>query len=156
RTARPYLLVGWLWFLASLVPVIGLVQVGDQAMADRYAYLPLIGLFLIIAWGGAAFLSRLRIPATLRGGVAVATLATVSLLTVREVGYWQDSVSIWSRTLQLTTDNLLAEQNIAAALTERGDSEQAAQHFLNVLRLDPTDLASHVDLGVYYGAHGQT
>ena len=155
RATRPYLLVGWLWFLGALIPMIGIVQVGDQAMADRYAYLPLIGIFVMVVWG---IDDLFRVPAVgpaLRWSVAVACLGIISLLTVRELGCWQNSVSVWSRTLEVTTGNATAEHNLAEAFAERGQTDEAAQHFLNAVNLDPKDFSSRVNLGSYYGAHGR-
>lgn len=156
RTVRPYLIVGWLWFLGSLLPVIGIVQVGDQAMADRYAYLPLVGLFVMVVWGLAEFLNLRHVGTILRRGFAVAALGTAALLTFQQLDYWQDSVSIWSHTVKVTPENALAEKQLASALVVQGDSEEAMPHMLNVARLNPNDLPTHVNIGVYYAAQGRT
>ena len=155
RSARPYLPVGWLWFLGALVPVIGIVQVGDQAMADRYAYLPLLGLFVIVAWGAGDLFSFRRVKPSLQWATAAAVLGIVSLLTFRELDYWQDSVTLWSRALEVTSDNLTAEQGVASALNRRGDGDLAVPHFLNVIRLNPVDLPSRINIGVNYASHGR-
>jgi hypothetical protein len=156
RKLRPYLIVGWLWFLGTLLPVIGIVQVGDQAMADRYAYLPLIGLFIMVVWGLAEFLDLRHASRTLRRGFAAVALGAVALLTFQQLDYWQDSVSIWSHTVKVTPDNALAEKQLASALVVQGDNEQAMPHLLNVARLNPNDLPTHVNIGVYYAAQGRT
>ena len=156
RTARPYLIVGWLWFLGTLLPVIGIVQVGDQAMADRYAYLPLIGLFVMAVWGLTEFLDLRHAGRKLRRGLAVVTVGAVALLAVLQIDYWQDSVSIWSHTVKVTPENALAEKQLGSALVVQGDSEQAMPHLLNVARLTPSDLPTHVNIGVYYAAQGRT
>ena len=155
RSVRPYLLVAWLWFLGTLVPVIGVVQVGDQALANRYAYLPLIGLFVLIVWGSRDLFNAGHLSPRLRWGIAIATLATIALLSRREISYWRDSVSAWSHTLEVTTANLPAEQSIASALDARGENDAAIPHYLNVIRLDPTNLPSRINVGVYYVSHGR-
>ncbi|MGB8063106.1 MAG: tetratricopeptide repeat protein [Candidatus Sulfotelmatobacter sp.] len=156
RARYPYILVGWLWFLGTLIPVIGIVQVGSQAMADRYAYLPLIGVFLIVAWGGKELAAFLKLPPAVPLWVAILTLATLLFLTTRELDYWQDSVSLWSRALQVSPNSSTSEQHLAAALMEQGDDEEALPHYLNAVRLNPRDLATRSDLGAYYGSHSRT
>jgi tetratricopeptide (TPR) repeat protein len=156
RARYPYILVGWLWFLGTLIPVIGIVQVGSQAMADRYAYLPLIGVFLIVAWGGKELAAFLKLPRAVPLWVAILTLATLGFLTRRELNYWQDSISVWSRALQVSPSSATSEQHLAAALLESGDDEDALPHYLNAVRLNPKDLSTRSDLGMYYGTHGRT
>src|SRR5213076_918118 len=97
---RRYLLVGWLWFLGTLVPMIGVVQVGGQAMADRYAYLPFIGLFVMVCWGAVDWAQRKRLPAHWPAALVIVVLAAFSLLTYRQIGYWRDSITLWSHALQ--------------------------------------------------------
>ena len=154
RINRPYLIVGWLWFLGTLVPVIGIVQVGDQAMADRYAYLPLIGLFGAVVWGTFDFFDQLRVGAV-RWGMAAVTLAAVSLLTVRQVGYWQNSETIWSEALRITDGNLQVEKQLANALVMSRETDRALAHLVNITRLDPKDTTAHVNLGACYAAQGR-
>jgi hypothetical protein len=89
RFTRPYLVTGWLWYLATLVPVIGLVQVGDQAMADRYAYIPLIGIFVMIVWGAADWADQKQIALQWRIAVATIILVALLFLTVRQISYWR-------------------------------------------------------------------
>jgi len=155
RTARPYLVVGWLWFLGTLFPVVGVVQVGAQAMADRYAYLPTIGLFVMVVWSVFDFCDLFHVRTAARWVPASMVLLTLWLLTVQQLRYWQDSVTIWSHTLQVTAANPLAEKRMAFALSARGDAEQSQVHFMNVVRLDPTDVGARVNLGVAYASRGR-
>lgn len=153
RSTYPYLIVGWLWFLGTLLPVIGIVQVGDQAMADRYAYIPLIGLFLIAVWGVVDFFDRRNMGASFRWGLALLVSMLVSSWAFHQLDYWQDSVSVWSHAAQVTPVNALAEKQLASALVVRGDDEQAMPHLLNEARFNPNDIPTHVDMGVYYASH---
>jgi len=153
RTRR-YLLVGWLWFLGTLVPVIGLVQVGEAAMADRYAYIPLIGIFVMIAFGVAdwgerkGFRGWLLIP-------ALAVLVALTFATHRQIGNWQSNIALWSHTLAVTTNNFVAEDNLAGALILEGKEEEALPHFEAAARINPRDPMSHSNLGTYFQNHGQ-
>jgi tetratricopeptide (TPR) repeat protein len=155
RRIRPYFLVGWLWFLGTLVPVIGVVQVGDQAMADRYAYLPLMGLFVMTVWGAAEFARSREIGLSSRLGLAFVVLTVLSFLTFQQIPYWENSLTIWSRTLQVTNENLSAERGLATALAVDNNIEEAIPHLLKVARLDPTDISTIVNIGAYYAAQGR-
>lgn len=136
RCRCPYLLIGWLWFLGTLVPVIGLVQVGEQALADRYSYIPLIGLFLAAVWGGADALARWR-AAGAKGVLAGLILAFFSLLTVAQSLYWHDSVTLWEHARAVTPPNAVAENSLGTALEERGNITRAARHYAEAMRLAP-------------------
>lgn len=149
---RRYLLVGWLWFLGTLVPVIGLVQVGDAAMADRYAYIPLIGVFVMIAFGFADLAGSRKLglwPAILGGVVLVALGAA----THRQIGYWRTNVDLWSHALAVTKNNFVAEDNLGGALVLEGREEEAYPHFQAAARINPRDPMSHSDLGTYLQSH---
>ena len=139
RAARhqPYFVVGWLWFLGTLVPVIGLVQVGAQAMADRYTYLPLIGLFVMIAWGAAEFTAHWRwrkIALPLLAGVA---LCACLVLTYTQVWHWRNTVTLFTHTAQVTTNNYPAQLNWGLGLEKRNDLRGAAEHYREALRMKP-------------------
>ena len=121
RRRYPYVLVGWLWYVVSLLPVIGIVQVGRQAMADRYMYLPSIGLFIVFAWGAADLLRALHWRPVIGRLAAVACLVGCCLLTWRQVGFWQDSITLFERTLAVTTGNDIAQTNLSGAYHLRGD-----------------------------------
>jgi cytochrome c-type biogenesis protein CcmH/NrfG len=150
-----YLAVGWLWFMGSLVPMIGLVQVGAQAMADRYAYIPFIGLFVMLTWLVAEWsTSHERF---LSGGwlaIPVAGLLVLGTLTYRQVGYWHDTESFWLRTLQLTQDNYLAHDILGYYLTSQGRTEEGAAHFRAALAIRPIDPEANMSLGPYEEARG--
>jgi hypothetical protein len=154
HVTRPYLIVGWLWFIGTMVPVIGIVQVGDQAMADRYAYLPLIGLFGVVVWGAFDFFDHRRMRGE-RWGIAALALAAISLLSLQQIGYWQNSTTLWSQALRITDGNLQVEKQLANALVMSRDTEHALPHLINIVRLDPKDTTAHVNLGACFAAQGR-
>lgn len=135
----PYVVVGWLWYLGTLVPVIGIVQVGGQARADRYTYVPLIGLFIAIVWGLAALLRRVREPAraAVGGAIAAAVLLPLAVVTHAQVGYWRDPLSIWQRALDVVTNNYRADASLGMLYLQRGDTAQALSHFQRALQFEP-------------------
>ncbi|HSA10026.1 MAG TPA: tetratricopeptide repeat protein [Candidatus Paceibacterota bacterium] len=134
---RPYLAVGWLWFCGTLVPVIGLVQVGIQSMADRYTYLPLIGLFIMVAWG----LEELVPERPWRGGVlaivAALSLAVCALLTERQIRFWRDSEALFRHAVQVTANNYLAYNNLGFYLNGRGRTSEAMENYRMALKINP-------------------
>ena len=156
RKIRPYFMVGWLWFLGTLVPVIGIVQVGDQAMADRYAYLPLIGLFVVIAWGAHDILLSQRATMATRCLIAICALGALSLLTLEQVGYWRNSETIWTRALEVTHGDIQVEKQLANALVVMGDGDKALPHLEHIAQVDPQDTTIHVNLGACYAAQGRS
>ncbi|HEX8818136.1 MAG TPA: tetratricopeptide repeat protein [Terriglobales bacterium] len=152
--SKRYLVTGWLWFLGTLVPVIGLVQVGDAAMADRYAYLPLIGLFIMIVWGLADLAERFKLnPAWQTAPAAVAVIA-LAFTTHIQLRYWSSSYEVWKHTLAVTKDNLLAHRNFASALSAMGRVDEAYEHFKAESELNPHDMYSQFAVGVYLYGHG--
>ncbi len=153
--SRGYLLVGWLWFLGTLVPVIGVVQAGNQAMADRYAYIPLIGLFVMFAWGAADLAKRTRLTFPWKIVAAICLLAALSLVSWRQVGYWRNSSDLWAHTLEVTSDNFVAEDQYGGALVQLGRIDEAYLHFVRAAQLAPTDPVSHTNIGFYLYQHGR-
>ena len=151
---RRYLVTGWLWFLGTLVPVIGLVQVGDAAMADRYAYIPLIGIFVMIAFGVADLAESSRVGL---GWVVPAAVVLIALAAVthRQIDYWQSNVDLWSHTLAVTQNNFIAEDNLGGALILEGKEDEAQPHFAQAARISPRDPMSHSNLGTYFQTHHQ-
>lgn len=151
---RRYLLTGWLWFLGTLVPVIGLVQVGDAAMADRYAYIPLIGIFVMIGFGAADLAERLKtgVWPTVPAGVA---LIALSVVTHRQIDYWQSNTELWAHTLAVTQNNFIAEDNLGGALILDGKEDEAQPHFAAAARINPRDAMSRSNLGTYFQTHNQ-
>ena len=126
---RRYLLVGWLWFLGTLVPMIGFITVGEQSMADRYAYLPFIGLFVAVVWTLDAVASEHRIPSMWRAGAAVLVVFILGCLTYRQIAYWRDDETLWRYTLSVTEGNYMAHNNLALALAKAGRSDEAVVEF---------------------------
>ncbi len=133
---RPWLIAGWLWFVATLVPVIGLAQGGKQAWADRFSYWPHIGLFVAVVWGLGELVERCRIPARLAGVVAALVLGCLGALTWFQVGYWRNTPALWQHALAVTEDNLMAQQNLADYYRNRGQLEEAEPHQEEVYRLE--------------------
>jgi len=152
---RRYLAVGWFWFLGSLVPMIGLVQVGAQAIADRYAYIPFIGLFLMLTWLVCDWAETRHVRAAWLAIPAVAIVLVLGGLTYVQVGYWHDIASFWTRTLELTEDNYIAHDTLAEYLTDQGRTEEAAAQFRAALAIRPDDLPANLGLGTYDHAHGR-
>lgn len=126
---RRYLPVGWFWFLGTLVPMIGIITVGEQAMADRFAYIPLIGLFIAAVWALDALASAYRIPSVWRAGTAVLVVSILGCLTYRQVAYWRDDETLWRYTLSVTERNYMAHDNLAIALAKQGRSDEAVVQF---------------------------
>lgn len=144
----PYLPVGWFWFLGSLVPVIGLVQVGAQAMADRYTYLPLTGLFIIAAWGIPHALQHWRHwqPVVILG--AAISLVLCLMGTARQLRYWKDSQTLFAHALAVTSDNAFARRLLADSFQDAGDVDRAITNYVESLRLNPADAETRNNLGV--------
>jgi len=144
---RPYVPVGWLWFLGTLVPVIGLVQAGHQAVADRFTYVPLIGLFIVVAWGASDLLARW--PRATRAVVASAAVLLVGLafLSRLQVFYWRNSTTLFTRALDVTTGNWVIHHNLGYVLFKEGYLDEAKAHFVEALRLRPQFASAHNNLG---------
>ncbi|MGO9345163.1 MAG: hypothetical protein ACLPZJ_02000, partial [Terriglobales bacterium] len=149
-----YLAVGWFWYLGTMVPMIGLVQVGNQAMADRYAYLPLIGFFIVVVWAAAEWASARQLSARYMAAAGLAILVAFSAVTRIQLGYWHDDFSLWSHTLAVTRNNYVAENNFANALVGQGRIEEAIIHFRTASVLEPLDPTSQLNLGIYAEQHG--
>ena len=145
RKSRPYLVVGWLWFLGTLVPVIGVVQVGGQTMADRYFYIPSIGLFIVIVFGLADIPKTPRVAPSLSAAVATGILLALGILTNAQIHRWSDSFTLFKHTLAVTPPNLMIENNLGSALSRSGLHDEAAAHFEKVLKIMP----AHYDSLLY-------
>jgi protein O-mannosyl-transferase len=146
RASRPYLLMGWLWFLGTLVPVIGLIQVGEQAMADRYAYIPMIGIFLMAVWGAADLAESRHLSFSSCVKTAGVVLVILSLFTSEQIRYWQSAYDLWLHTVNVTQDNFFAEENLSAALLMSDRSEEALPYLRNAVRIRPLDPGGHLNL----------
>jgi tetratricopeptide (TPR) repeat protein len=152
--SRPHVAVGWFWYLATLVPVIGLVQVGSQARADRYTYIPLIGVFVAVVWGLWEGLPRRRRLLGL-SIVALLVLPTCMILTWTQIDYWRNSLALWEHTLAVTSDNPVAHTEYAFALVETGRDEEAVSHLEEAIRLYPRIDPAFVLLGQIHERHGR-
>lgn len=150
---RRYLLVGWLWFLGTLVPMIGLVQIGSQAMADRYAYLSFLGLFIMVCWSVADWVHTRRLSTTWLAGASVAALLACAVVTWHQVNYWSDNAVLWTHALQVSNDNFFAEDCLGGALLAKGELEEATAHFGRAATLYPSDPISNLNLGFYEQQH---
>jgi Flp pilus assembly protein TadD len=160
RHRHAYATVGWFWFLITLLPVIGLVQVGQQAMADRYTYLPFIGLAIVVAWGvpdavaraWPAAVVRERTLAAIGAGCAVA----LALLTARQAALWRDSITLFEHTSAVTRDNALARINLGVAYLNGGDLDVAERHLREALRIHAGAAEAHLALGTLLARSGRT
>ena len=157
REARrwPYLVVGWLWFVGTLVPVIQLVRAGDQAMADRFTYLPSLGLFVIAAFGAADVVRALRVPAPLATAAAVGVLVACAAATTVQLRHWRNDFTLFEHALAVTTDNYVAHTNLGEALLGAGRDAEAATHFAEALRLRPGWAKAHVNYGKMLAERGE-
>ena len=148
KRTKPYFAVGWLWYIGTLVPVIGLVQVGMQGMADRYTYVPLIGLFIIIAWGVPDIVSKWRYKRIGLAATIAITLAILIITTRLQVRYWSNSTVLFEHALDVTVDNSVAHVNLGEALAEQGKTDAAVRHYFDALRIKPDLVTPHLNLGV--------
>lgn len=144
---RRYLVTGWLWYLIALIPVIGIVQVGRQAMADRYAYVPFIGLFVIGVWLAADFGPRIHLTEPAIAAVALAVLSGYAYLSHIQIGYWRTSYSLFTHTFSVTEKNGIAEDNLGVALMDVGRPDLAYGHFEAAVKDMPLLSTAHYDLG---------
>jgi Flp pilus assembly protein TadD len=152
---RPYLAVGWLWYLGTLVPVIGLVQVGSAALADRYTYVPLIGVFIAAAWGIPGLLSRWRwrrLVLWVSGGTIVVAFSVAAWV---QAGYWRDNFTLYSRAVAVTQKNWMALTNLGVVYEESGKPQEAVTCYQEALRIRPDFAEAWINLGVSYNALGQ-
>jgi hypothetical protein len=147
RGVRPYLLTGWLWYLVTLLPVIGLVRIGSQALADRYTYVPLVGIFVLLVWGGAELAERLRIGTK---GMAVATSFVIALLaatTMVQLGYWRSNADLFRHTLAVTENNWVAHNNYGVDLMTQRQFAEGTRNFQEAVRINPNYAEAYRNLG---------
>jgi protein O-mannosyl-transferase len=153
---RPYLLVGWFWFLGTLVPVIGLIQWGNQAMADRFLYVPSVGLFVALAWGLGEVLDRWRMPKPAVASAAALVLLALAFRSRDQLRYWRDGEALFRHALEVTENNYFAHNNLGAALVDKGQAEEAIRQFQEAIRLRPDEANAHHNLGNALLKRGQT
>ncbi len=154
RKRAPYLLLGWFWFVGTLVPMIGLIQVGVQARADRYMYVSLIGILVAAIWGGADLLARNKVSPALSASVCAVVLLILSIEIFQQIEYWRDSETLWNYTLAVTGQNFMAEDNLAQELANQGRTKEALVHFHNVLKLHDWQPSELIALGIYEQRQG--
>ena len=151
---RPWLFFGWFWYLITLLPVIGFVRVGSQSMADRYTYIPLVGLFVIVVWGSAELAGRWHNGIQAATGLSAVGLTVLSVLTVKQIGYWQNSYLLYNHALAVVDRNWLAHNNMGILLAQQYRFNEAIEHFKEALSINPTLTDVHINLGNSYQVVG--
>jgi len=152
---RPYLAIGWLWYLGTLVPVIGLVKVGAQSMADRYTYVPLIGLFIMIAWGVPELVAQWRHKKTALSIIAATLLSILTGTTLLQVRYWTNSITLFEHALHVTPNNYMAHYILGIAFASESKINEATAHFYQALQVNPRYAKAHNNLGVVLARQGK-
>jgi tetratricopeptide (TPR) repeat protein len=147
RKKHPYVLAGWFWYVGMLVPVIGIVQIGEQGHADRYTYLPHIGLFLLIAWTAADFSTAWRLRRRYLWLVATTTIAVLSYIAVVQTSFWKNSEDLWNHTLSVTSNNDFAHNNLGFLFLRRGELDKAISHFETALKIRSGNSQPRYNLG---------
>jgi protein O-mannosyl-transferase len=155
RKRCPYLLMGWLWYLGMMVPVIDTQQASGQARADRYTYLPQIGLYILLVWGAVELCGSWRCRRAVLGSAATAILAGLLVGAYVQTGYWKDSISLWTRSLACTSENAFAHYNLGNALRDRGKLDEAIQHYEQALQINPDYVQAHNNLGIAFATQGK-
>lgn len=155
RSKAPFFLFGWLWFLISLLPVVGIVGIGAHSIADRYTYIPSIGLSLAIVWyvGSVVRHKQLKLAAA---GLLLILIAVLTMLTSKQVTYWKDSITLFQHTLRVTDDNWLAHSNLGADLLKYNRRQEALFHLQEAIRLNPESDVSYLNLGMLLNMLGDT
>ena len=156
RRQSPYLLVGWLWFLGTLIPVIGLVQVGNQAMADRYTYLPSLGVLVLVVWGTCELTRCWRYQVLGLSAAGVAAIVFCAALTRQQLEIWKDGEVLFRHALQVTGSNYVAHKFLGDALDKKGQIDEAISHYQEALRLKPDDALVYNNLGVAFDKKGMS
>jgi tetratricopeptide (TPR) repeat protein len=155
RARAPFLLVGWFWFFGVLVPMIGLVQVGGQSMADRFTYIPSVGLFIMLVWGGWRLLEKRAFGRQAAAALAVLSIAVLGMAASVQIGFWKDSVTLFRHTVAATRDNSIAQHNLAFSLAGDGRLEEAVPYYRESLRLEPRNPRGYYNLGLALAGLGK-
>ncbi len=153
---RRYLIVGWFWYLGTLVPVIGLVQVGGQALADRYTYIPLTGIFIMLVWLAGDILSQWRHRQLIAGVAGLAIIGVLGAITFVQVGYWRDTVTLFEHCAAVTPDNVIVREYMGIGFAGKGDAESALREFEAALRFEPNDTRTFYNIGLMLASLGRT
>jgi Tfp pilus assembly protein PilF len=148
RKTRPYIAFGWFWYTVSIFPVIGLVQVGPQAMADRFTYIPLIGLFIICVWGFHEIATLFSIKKIFISIVTILIILVYSTLCWKQVSYWKEPLTLFTQALSVTENNYVAHTMLGSSFSEKGKIKKAADHFLTALKIAPGYKSAHVGYGI--------
>ena len=151
---NPFLFMGWFWYLGTLVPVIGFVQVGRQAMADRYTYIPLIGLFIMLSWGISALTRKWPYRRSIMTAVALLALAGSTICTWKQLSFWRNDVTLFGHAVQVVENNYIAHMNLGAALFQTGNTEAAIKQYQKALTLKPDNDRLNYNLGLALGVQG--
>jgi len=146
---RKYLLMGWLWYLGTMFPMIGFVQTGRQGMADRFMHIPMMGLLVAVVWLIGDLAAERNWQKEIAVAIFLLAVAPFTAVTIRQIGYWHDSYTLFAHTLEVTRNNGMAENNFGVALVERGEPELAAQHFAAAVRFSPDLASGHYNLAVF-------
>jgi tetratricopeptide (TPR) repeat protein len=152
---HPYFIVGWLWYLGTLVPVIGLVKIGDFAMADRYTYIPLIGLFIILAWGLPELFRKWRYQAVALSLAAILVISSLAAVTWIQIRYWSNSITLYTHALQVTQNNFLAHYALGDIFAGKGNMNEAASHFAEAVKIRPDKATLQNELGRALASQGR-
>jgi protein O-mannosyl-transferase len=155
RRRHPFLLVGWLWYCGTLVPVSQVIQTGGHAMADRWTYIPSLGLLIFVIWGGYELARGWRYQAAALSVAGAAAIVFCLAMTRHQLGYWRDSEVLLRHTLEVTENNELAHRNLGVALYEKGQTDEAIRQFEESVRLKPDYAYSHYNLGIALDKQGQ-
>ena len=155
RRRYPFLLVGWLWFCGTLVPVLGFVQVGEQSMADRYTYIPSLGMLVLAIWGACELAGRWRHHVVALSVAGSAVIVLCFALTRQQLGYWRDSENLFGHALEVTHDNYLAHLNFGTARLKKGQIDEAIRQYQEAIRLKPYSAEVHNNLGAALGMKGK-
>jgi tetratricopeptide (TPR) repeat protein len=155
RARAPFLLVGWFWFLGVLVPMIGLIQVGAQSMADRFTYIPCVGLLTMLVWGGWRLLENRAFGRQVATALAALSIFGLALAAWFQIGFWKDSVTLFRHTVEVTKDNAVADHNLAFSLAADGRLEEAVPYYRESLQLEPRNALGYYNLGLALAGLGK-
>ena len=152
---HPYLAIGWLWFLGTFIPVIGIIKIGSHAMADRYTYITFIGLYVMIAWGVPGMLNQFRYKKIVLASAAVALIVVLMITAKSQTSYWANSIRLFNHSIEVSQNNFLAHRNLGLALSYRGQLDEAVEHFKQALSINPKSAKCYNDIGTYLMLKGK-
>ena len=156
KTRRlPYFFVGWFWFIISIAPAMGIIQIGDFAMTDRYHYLPSIGISIMLAWGIPFFIRNKSAEKQILFPLSILVLMILAVITWKQCGYWKNSVELWKHAITVTKNNFLAHNNLAIALFAEGKNEEAIHYYNKAITLKPFEVVPHHNKAIVYTKTGQ-